>query len=108
MRESHEQPGPPSDPRYVRRAERVELDVQVALRRSAQPHYRVRAYDASPYGCKLEFVERPELEERVWVKFEGLDSLEGLVCWADGFVVGVEFVRPIHPAVFDALVPRLG
>jgi hypothetical protein len=108
MAKVHEQPIPPSDPRCSRRAERVALDVEVALRRSAQLKYRVRAYDASPYGCKLEFVERPELEERVWVKFEGLDSLEGLVCWVEGFVVGVEFVRPIHPAVFDALLPRLG
>jgi hypothetical protein len=92
----------------ARRAERVAVNAEVALRRASQLNYRVRAYDASPYGCKLEFVERPELEERVWVKFEGLDALEGLVCWADGFVVGVEFVRPIHPAVFEALVPRLG
>jgi hypothetical protein len=59
------------------------------------------------YGCKLEFVERPELAERVWVKFEGLDAIEGQVCWIDGFVVGIEFVRPMYAAVFDALVPRL-
>ena len=41
------------------------------------------------------------------VKFEGMDAVEGLVCWVDGFVAGVEFVRPIHQAVFDALVPRV-
>jgi hypothetical protein len=90
-----------------RKAARVAINAEVSLRRSVQLGYRVRAYDASPYGCKLEFVERPELAERVWVKFEGMDALEGLVCWVDGFVAGVEFVRPIHPAVFDALVPRL-
>jgi hypothetical protein len=41
------------------------------------------------------------------VKFDGLNAIEGLVSWIDGFVVGIEFVNPIHPAVFDALVPRL-
>lgn len=97
----------PARPQVDRKAERISVNAEVALRRSAQLNYRVRAYDASPLGCKLEFVERPELEERVWVKFEGLDALEGLVCWTDGFVVGVNFVRPIHPAVFDALVPRI-
>jgi hypothetical protein len=91
-----------------RKVARVAVNAEVSLRRSVQLGYRVRAYDASPHGCKLEFVERPELAERVWVKFEGMDSLEGLVCWVDGFVAGIEFVRPIHPAVFDALVPRLG
>lgn len=90
-----------------RKAARVAINAEVSLRRSVQLGYRVRAYDASPHGCKLEFVERPELAERVWVKFEGIDAIEGLVCWVDGFVAGVEFVRPIHPAVFDALVPRL-
>jgi hypothetical protein len=90
-----------------RRAERVAVNADVSLRRPGQMHYRVRAYDASPHGCKLEFVERPELDERVWVKFDGLDALEGQVCWVDGFVVGVEYVRSMHPAVFDGLVPRL-
>jgi hypothetical protein len=91
----------------ARRAERVGVNAEVALRRSGQLNYRVHAYDASPFGCKLEFVERPELDERVWVKFEGLDAIEGHVCWIDGFVVGVEFERPIYEAVFNALIPRL-
>jgi hypothetical protein len=91
----------------VRKAERVAVNAEVSLRRPGQNHYRVRAYDASPLGCKLEFVERPAPAERVWVKFDGLDALEGQVCWVDGFVVGVEFVRPMYAAVFDALVTRL-
>ena len=107
MTHGPEQPIPVSDPRYSRRADRVEIVADVALRRSAQLNYRVRAFDASPFGCKIEFVERPELEERVWVKFDGLDAVEGLVVRIEGFVAGVEFVRPMHQAVFDALVPRL-
>jgi hypothetical protein len=94
-------------PQSIRKADRVPVGAEVALRRSGQLNYRVRAYDVSPLGCKLEFVERPELEERVWVKFEGLDAIEGHVCWIEGFLVGVEFERPIYQPVFDALVPRL-
>jgi hypothetical protein len=90
-----------------RQADRISLDADVALRRSGQNLYRVRVYDASTHGCKLEFVERPRVAEHVWVKFDGLDSIESLVCWVDGFVVGVEFVRPMYPPVFDALVARL-
>jgi len=78
------------------------------LRRHAQPNYRVRVYDASPHGCKLEFVERPRLDELVWVKFEGLEALGAFVCWVEGFVVGVEFQKPIHPAVFESLIQRIG
>ena len=90
-----------------RRTERVAVNAEVALRRSGQLNYRVRVFDASPLGCRLEFVERPQLEERVWVKFDRLDPLEGIVCWVDGFYAGIEFTAPMHPAVFESLVPRL-
>lgn len=92
---------------YERRSDRIALDADVSLRRSGQNTYRVRVYDVSPHGCKLEFVERPAFDEQVWVKFEGLDSIECLVCRIDGFVVGVEFVHPMHPAVFESLIARL-
>jgi hypothetical protein len=90
-----------------RRLERVAVNAEVSLRRPGQNHYRVRAYDASPLGCKLEFVERPVMAERVWVKFDGLSALEGQVCWVEGFVVGIQYIHAMHAAVFDALVPRL-
>lgn len=91
----------------ARKAERICVDAQVFLRRSGQLNYRVRAYDVTRFGCRLEFVERPSLRERVWIKFEGFSAVEGLVCWIDGFVAGIEFVHAIHPAVFDSLMPRL-
>lgn len=102
---------PPGDPEphgfTGRRAERVGVNAEVALRRSGQLNYRVRVFDASPLGCRLEFVERPQLDERVWVKFDRLDPLEGMVCWVEGFCAGIEYARPMHQAVFDALAVRL-
>jgi hypothetical protein len=94
-------------PRFARKAARVDVNAQVFLRRAGQLNYRVRAYDATRFGCKIEFIERPNLDERVWIKFDGLAAIEGLVCWIDGFVAGVEFIRAIHPAVFESLVPGL-
>lgn len=91
-----------------RREGRIRLNAEVVLRRSGSTPYQVHVFDASPLGCKVEFVERPRLDEHVWVKFEGLNAIEAMVCWIDGFVVGVEFTQPIHPAVFDDLVRRLG
>ena len=75
----------------ARKAERICVDAQVFLRRSGQLNYRVRAYDVTRFG----------------IKFEGFSAVEGLVCWIDGFVAGIEFVHAIHPAVFDSLMPRL-
>jgi len=83
------------------------MSAEVTLRRPGQTSYRVRIMDVSPHGCKAEFVERPKLDELVWLKFEGLDALEAIVCWVGGFEVGLEFQKPIHPAVFEMLVSRL-
>jgi hypothetical protein len=90
-----------------RRSERVVLDAGVSLRRPGQLAYRVKIFDASLHGCRLEFVERPRLEEQLWVRFDGLQPLEAEVCWIEGFTAGVNFVQPIHPAVFERLVSGL-
>lgn len=90
-----------------RKSVRIGLSAEVALRRSGHGSFRVKIVDISPQGCKAEFVERPKLDELVWIKFDGLQSLEAMVCWTRGFEVGLEFERPIHPAVFEMLVERL-
>lgn len=93
-------------PRH-RKSARVALQAEVQLRRTGQHHYRVNVFDISPEGCKLEFVERPRLDETVWVKFDGYDAIESSVCWIEGHSAGIEFVRPIYPAIFENIVARL-
>lgn len=97
------QPETAADPR---RSPRVPLTAEVSLRRSGQLNYCVKALDASPHGCKVEFVERPALDERVWVRFQGLQPIAAEVCWVDGFHGGLNFIEPIHPAVFHNLIRR--
>jgi len=92
---------------WPRRAQRVSVSTEVLLRRSTTLGYRVRVFDASRYGCKCEFIERPRMNERVWVKFEGLEALETEVCWVEDSSCGLRFANPIHPAVFDMLLHRL-
>jgi len=90
-----------------RKSARVGLDAEVSLRRTGHKNYRANVHDVSQDGCKVEFVERPMLDEIVWVKFEGLEALEAMVCWVEGFAAGLEFQRPVHPAVFEVLLQRL-
>jgi len=91
-----------------RRHERVSVDGEVSMRRSAKRHFRVHINDLTPLGCKAEFVERPEVGEQLWIKFEQLEALEAVVCWIAGPRTGLEFIRPIHAAVFNLLVDRHG
>jgi hypothetical protein len=92
---------------WPRRHERAELEAEVLMRRLGKVNYRVRAFDVSPDGCKVELIDKPRLEEHVLVKFDGLEALEAQVCWIDGVTAGLKFEKPIHPAVFDLLVLRL-
>jgi hypothetical protein len=90
-----------------RKSARVAIGAEVQLRRSGKHNYVVQIFDLSREGCKLEFVERPSLDETVWVKVEGLEPLQASVCWVEDFSAGIEFSRPIHSAVFEMLVGRL-
>jgi hypothetical protein len=90
-----------------RKSVRIGLSAEIKLRRAGHQRYCVKILDVSQHGCKAEFVERPRLDELVWVKFEGLDALKAFVCWVRGFEVGLEFENPIHPAVFEMLVIKL-
>jgi hypothetical protein len=83
------------------------LNADVFLRRSGQNTYQARVFDFSQHGCRVEFVERPTFDEIVWVRFEGLESLEARVCWVNGFSAGLEFKSAVHFAVFGMLVERL-
>lgn len=91
----------------ARQHERIALDADVSLRRTARPRYSVHANDVSPSGCRIEFVERPEVGERLWIKFDGLDALDATVCWVEGCRAGVEFTREISAPVFELLLARL-
>lgn len=90
-----------------RRSKRIAVTAEVTLRRHGRQNFRVHVYDASAHGCKVEFVERPEAQESVWVRFDGLEPLEARVRWLEGQCAGLQFSRPIHPAVFDLMAERL-
>ena len=92
---------------WPRRSERVALAAVVTMRRHGGPSFRVNVFDASPEGCRIDFVDRPLADEHLSIRFDGLEALEGQVCWIEQHYAGLKFARPIHPAVFDLLIERL-
>ena|SRR5581483_6420301 len=79
---------------------------EVVLRRDGSANYRVRLFDLSESGCKVEIVERPRVSEGIWVKFDGLEAVHAHVLWVEPPVAGLQFDRPIYPAVFDVLMAK--
>ena len=91
-----------------RHAGRVDVPGEVAVRAPGRKNYRVRILDLSTDGCRVHLIERPSIGELMMIKFEGLEVMDADVCWVEGHTAGLKFDRPIHPAVLDLLVQRLG
>ncbi|MBA3666614.1 MAG: PilZ domain-containing protein [Sphingomonas sp.] len=83
------------------------LRADVDLRRAGDHRYRVNILDFSPAGCRIELPERVLLQEIIWVSLPGIETLEARVQWVKDWVAGVEFTRPLHPAVFDMVARRM-
>ena len=94
--------------RRPRQAERLNLLAEVSLRRPGRPSFQVRVCDISTHGCRCEFVDRPGEDEPILVKFDGLEALPAVTRWVEPPLTGLKFDRPIHPAVFDMLLARMG
>ena len=89
-----------------RRSKRYPLTAEIELRRTRTTRHSVGVRDLSCHGCCINLVDRVALDEIIWIKLPEIESLEAYVCWTRGFVAGVEFSKPLHPAVFDLLVAR--
>lgn len=91
-----------------RKANRQTAGMEAQLRRIGRLTYSVELRDLSPDGCMIDLVERPAIGEVMQVKLPGLESMEARVRWVDNYIAGLKFERPMHPAVFDLLLQRLG
>jgi hypothetical protein len=92
---------------WTRKAERLPVRAEVSLRRVGRLSYRVTTFDVSRFGCSSEFIERPGVYEHMWVKFDGLESIEAVAVWIEESRVGLMYKSPMHTAVFDLLLARL-
>ena len=101
-------PTQPPRSKQPRNKSRATVDAHVTTRRPGFHNFKVRICDLSEDGCRIEFVDRPKVGERIWVKLEGLEAIEATICWVKSGLAGARFERPLHPAVFDLLLKRLG
>ena len=90
-----------------RRAERVSLRADIDFRRTGERRWRVNILDFSPQGCRVELPVRVASEDTIWISLPGVEALQGRICWVKDWVAGVEFDRPMHPAVFDMVKERM-
>ena len=84
-----------------RRFARVGVSVPAGLRAPERPFSPVTVIDLSRNGCGIEVQSHVEAGARVWIALPNLESWPARVCWATDGRAGLEFDRPLHPAVVD-------
>lgn len=91
-----------------RKVDRLPLKQELVVRRSGSRARVLEVSDLSRFGCCLQFDDLTSEGEWIWVALPGLSPCEARIRWVDGFRAGVEFIHPIHEAVFDLLLDRWG
>jgi hypothetical protein len=81
---------------------REEIEALATIRSPLKNAERVQIADLSSHGCRLESgAHALRIGQFITIKFAGLEYLRGIVRWVDGDKAGIEFSRPLHPAVFE-------
>jgi len=98
---------PPPRAGERRSSGRFATGTQIHARRIPGVNFEIPLDNVSPGGCRLEMIEECQVGEDVIARFPELEPMGARVRWTLGMTAGLEFVRPIHPAVFGSLLDRL-
>ncbi len=87
-----------------RRADRKSVSVDAGLRQRGASGVGVQVLDLSTHGFRARTHLDLQPGTDVWLKLGTLEPQHARVAWADGLLIGCQFVRPLHPAVLDMLL----
>jgi hypothetical protein len=89
-------------PRVPRGNERVRLQTPVSVKPfGAAQSSKALMFDLSPTGCCLVSEARLVTGTQVLVRIPGLPYWAATVAWRRDEAVGIEFHKPLHPAVVE-------
>jgi hypothetical protein len=96
----------------VSRRERVSPRVAVGfgagLRQRGAAGVSVHIMDLSTHGFRIETHLDLYEGQQIWLRLPGLESSTAKVCWVRGYVAGCAFERPLHPAVLEMVLAKVG
>ncbi len=86
-----------------RRAKRTRVAMAAGYREGPN-RGKIDVIDISPSGLKIESHLSLYPNTYIWVKLPGLEAWQARIAWVNRHEAGCEFIRPLHPAVFDRVV----
>ncbi len=82
-----------------RRTKRSGIQRDCTVRERGRSAVPAAINDLSARGIGIKSHGSPLPGNYIWVRLAGFESLPGRVVWTNGSTAGVEFERPLHPAV---------
>lgn len=89
-----------SDNRHLQRFP-LAVDAQI---RSGSTRTMVRVLNISVSGVRIQAARSLREGDIFWLKLPVIEAREIRVAWVNQFVVGCEFLQPLHPSVLENIV----
>ena len=86
-----------------RQVERKPYEGAVQFRKG-HTRVTVKIVDISTHGARLSAVHLLREGDTFWLKLPLLEPQEATVAWADEFIIGCRFAKPLHPSVLEMIV----
>ncbi|MGN6849100.1 MAG: PilZ domain-containing protein [Sphingomicrobium sp.] len=90
-----------------RRSDRFASSAPIHARRIPGTNFEVPLDNISSGGCRIETLEECEEGDDIIARLPHLEPIGARVRWTLGRTAGLQFVRPIHAAVFNRLLGQL-
>jgi len=84
-------------------AERQSLDATVQFRKGTV-RTSVQILDISTHGVRIAAIQLLRVGDTCWIRLPQLEPQQAKVMWSDEFIVGCQFVRPLHPSVLENIL----
>ena len=82
-------------------AARADVSLVCKVRQGTGPWKMARLSEISTTGFRIGWMPEFQADQPLRVRIAGMEPLSARVCWNRGKVLGCEFTRPLHVAVFE-------
>lgn len=82
-----------------RKAERSPTEIPAGVRERGRSGLDIEVVDFSTHGCRIEYRGVLIIGAHAWLNLPDLESWHARVAWMSEGQAGLDFVKPLHPAV---------
>lgn len=85
---------------------RAGVEILAEVREPGLGRVEAMIIDLSLTGFRMRCMTRLTGEKNIFMALPSFAAIESKICWVDGDFYGCEFVKALHPAVFDHIVSK--